>query len=122
MSESVTLKEFYNKVRNIEGFYSTLGFNGYYLPNEKSKCISGEYLWKVMNGHVFALKRSEMKEGFATKRLVKEELLELLEKVLQENGKLPTGLKNNQLPNKEWLINCIFTIDPNNSLFKVTSS
>ena len=38
------MEDFYNKMRNIQGFYDTLGYNGYYLPDFSSKCINGDYL------------------------------------------------------------------------------
>ena len=99
-------------ISNIDNFYVNLARRGYYLPKRKSKAISAEYLWGIFVEEIYCPKIEVIKQGFLPKYIPKINLLDTLKEILPE-GK-PHGLDTDHLPNDEWLINTIKTLDPNN--------
>ena len=101
-------------ISNIDNFYVNLARRGYYLPKRKSKAVSAEYLWGIFIEEIYCPKIQDIKQGFLPKYIPKVDLLDILKKAL--NGK-DHGLDPDHLPNDDWLINVIKTLEPNNPIF-----
>ncbi len=86
----------------------------YFLPKETSKAISEEYLLGVLRGQFYSLKNSEKRE-----LQLKEDLsagkLELIDEISQKISK-PLGFTFSTSPDRNWLLDVLNTIDPNNKL------
>ena len=96
-------------------FYNTCVQLGNYLPELERKCITNEYLRNVFEKNVFTIELDSLKFGFLFRYYSKVELLSILRNLTKDK---PIGMNENQLPNKDWLINCIKTLDANNEIFK----
>ena len=66
-------------IGNLPNFYFSLVKKGYYLPERKSKAITGEYLWKVYTNQVYCPLATEIKIGKCKEKVSKIALLEYLE-------------------------------------------
>lgn len=102
-------------IANKEALYGILAENKeLYLPSLESKAITSEYLFKLARKEVFSIKRSDIKIPYFTKKILKSDLFEALK------AKLPgkdLGFDQFSLPDKEWRLNVLYTIDPQNTIF-----
>lgn len=89
---------------------------GYYLPKESSKAIREAYLLGVLRGEFYSLKNNEKKE-----LMLKEDLSagksELIDELIQKVPK-SMGFSLETAPNRDWLLDVLNTLDPNNRLLK----
>ena len=104
-------------IGNIENFYYALTAEGYYLPKLKSPSITGDYLWKVLNDNVFRMKTSEIKFGVTFKNIQKNHIFEEIENLLIQKHLKPLGFYQEKLPDKDWLKNLLFTLNPQHHFF-----
>ena len=89
---------------------------GFYLPSlKKSKANTEEYLLLVAKGSVFTIKLDKVKIGKTNRTVFKSDLWAILKTL----SKIPLGFTENHLPDKEWFINVIYTLDPGNEIFKI---
>ena len=104
-------------IPNKASLYRILVNNlGFYLPEETSKAITEAYLLSVLRGEVFTLKLSEVKtipikNDFS---VTKTELIEEIKKKTQKN----LGFTLSTSPDRNWLIDVLNTLDPENKLLK----
>jgi hypothetical protein len=104
-----------NYLANKRAAYEFLSQDkGYYLPAYQTAAITEDYLKGILTDEFEHFIRNEIKICYWTKKVSKLELLAELAKVC----KLPLGITEKMLPNKEWLINCLFSRDPENKFFK----
>jgi len=62
--------------------------------------------------HIFTVKRAGITQHhFRYHKYCALELLEILNRMLKEKGKKPSGIDGNALPNVEWLMNAIIYLD-----------
>jgi len=101
-------------IGNLPNFYFSLQKKGYYLPERKSKAINGEYLWKVFTKQVYCPMSKDVKIGRCKEKKSKIALLEYLEEDLNPET---VGMDEEHLPEKSWLSNTLFTINPNHDAF-----
>jgi hypothetical protein len=68
---------------------------------------------------VFVIKKADIRQHRPTiQKLTSSELLVILEEHLRLTNQKPTGFSLNKLPDKAWLLDVIFTLDRDNSIFK----
>ena len=97
----------YDMIIEIPGPY------GYYLPEINSKAISENYLKSVVQKDVYILKLESMKTG---KLLRSATVLELIEEIGKLAGK-PLGFDIFTAPDKDWLVNVLYTLKPTHPFF-----
>jgi len=88
---------------------------GLYLPAYTSQAINEEYLIQVMKNEIKRFLRAEIKICYFTQSHSKRELLEELGKACNPHK---LGLTEKTMPDKEWLVNCLFHLKPDHSFFK----
>jgi len=86
---------------------------GFQLPAYGSKAITIPYLLGIANGEVFAIKKAAYKENHKKIHLTKVDLFVELGKGVQNLG---FGIEN--LPDKRWLKNTLYSVCPNHDFFK----
>ena len=102
-------------IKNTEHLYDILS-KAYYLPKLNCRCVTKEYLLEYIKKDIpiFTMKKEKVVHHYFRKSLKPcRELLEILEKLLISKKKPPTGISPDQPPNKEWLLNAILRVDPN---------
>ncbi len=109
------MRELNQRLGSLTDFYTRLSKEGYYLPNFKAGTITADYLFGVMTGKFYSIKRESIRVGFALKKCTKLDLYDyLLNEVKKE-----MGFSITQLPNREWMEAVIFTVCPTHKIFKV---
>ena len=90
--------------------------NGFYLPKLKSSMVTGEYMEKVREGVIWCPKYKDVRLRPCPDPPTKETLMNILAE-LTTKFKLDFGAKEYATPDKEWLLICISSKDPDNSIF-----
>ena len=101
------------KVKNKSQLYDILS-KIYYLPDLSSRAATKEYFLKYVykEPQIFMLKRKEITQHhFRYYKFNALELLEILNKMLKEKNLKPSGLDGSALPNIDWLMNAIVSLD-----------
>lgn len=110
-------------IPNIDALYSILqeGTFAFYLPKRNSRCVTQEYLLQLSNRTLFALENNLIVkyDNYRMLRIEKLQLFKELEKYITSNKKKPLGFTFKNMPNKRWLTDVLFTLDPDNRLFKL---
>ena len=102
-------------IPNLQAFYDILSENkGYFLPKFNSKCITEDYLLSVAKKEVWAIKKEGLKFGTLRKKAFTPELIDILQSKVDK----PLGFTQERIPNKEWLIHCLYSVDSQNEVFK----
>ena len=70
-------------VKSKEAFHLALADKGLYLPELKSKSVTGPYLWNVFLGKIWVPKRSQIQIAFIPGFVSKETLFEAIEERLE---------------------------------------
>ena len=94
--------------------YDKLIIRGDYLPDKKSPCITKDYLQNVLYSLVFRIKRKEIKQGYMFKKVSKIQLIEILGDLTIKE----LGFGEFNPPDKNWLVNTIYTPKENHDIFK----
>ena len=106
-------------VPNLQSFYDILSeIKGFYLPKFDSKCITEEYLLSVAKKQVFTISKDKIKFGSLKTKKFRTDLMEILQGLTQ----LPLGFTEEHYPNKRWLINCIYSLNPLHKIFQTPYS
>ena len=112
---TMTLSELNELFPSKASIYNTLIEIGYSLPCQDKSKMTSEYLFKVFNNIVFTIRRKEMKFGFSFRKTSKAELIQILDN-LTPNCQL--GFDELHPPDRDWLINCIYTLKPDHNIFE----
>ena len=83
------------------------------LPAYSSKAITIAYLMSVANGNVFSIKKSAYREWKAKTYLSKIDYFAELSKISNN-----IGFDLDSLPDKKWLKNVFFSLNPDHDFFK----
>ena len=108
------LKEINNMFGRMDNFYYSVLQLGYYLPKLGSSTVTSDYLLGVVKGNYFCPKNSEICLGGAStvKMRSKVQLYELLLPILEKKTTLELGFDLSKLPNKQFLLDLIYLINP----------
>ena len=106
---------------NIDALYliSQEGTYGFYLPKRNSRCITIEYLLQLSNREVFSIEQSKAIK-YDNYKILKIEKIQLYKELMKQITKISEkklGFTYKNLPNKKWLVDVLFTINPDNTLF-----
>ena len=103
-------------IKNKSSFYDILSQQmGYFLPDQKSRCVTDSYLLNVATKKILIIKRDEMKMPPPLKmHLSINELIEILSSKCQGNE---LGFDTLTPPNKDWLISMLFHLAPQHEMF-----
>jgi hypothetical protein len=71
----------------------------------------------MLSGQVFQLQNSTIIEPRISKPATIPQLIDILNAIIHKKGLKPLGCDYLNAPNKEWLINCIYTLDHMNEIF-----
>ena len=114
--EDIPISTLNKMIGNVMNFYYALTDKGWYLPPYNRGAITFQYLWGVFNGKSFRIPRSEIKRAFTYKKLTKIEIFQEL------NLKIPNlGFSSEKLPEKQWMLDVLNTIDSKNRIFSKES-
>jgi len=111
-TEISTINKFYS---NKHDLYEEIAQRGYYLPSFASSAITVDYLCSVITHKVFRIERSSVKLGYMINKRSISELVGVL-RTVTANSK-PLGFDEYNFPDEEWLLNTIFTLAPDHSIF-----
>ncbi|KAL4465341.1 hypothetical protein ABPG72_016270 [Tetrahymena utriculariae] len=117
--DETSIKQLNRLFGSIENFYYSVVQLGYYLPEVTESTVTSDYLVKVVKKVYWCPKISEIKPGGAKsiKKYTKIKVFEVLTKVLEDNQIDDIGLRISRLPSKEYMLNLIWVLDNNNSIF-----
>lgn len=100
-----------------EAVYKLLEREGYdyILPSLNSTGVTVQYLLDLASEKIYGLKKENFKKApeLKDKSLTVEDLLKLLSKIVKKD----LGFDFHRLPNKEWVLNCIYSENPKNDIF-----
>jgi hypothetical protein len=112
-------------IGNKQNLHRLVSDEGWYLPKKDSRCCTSKlfnlyrYLFDVMGGWVFRIQQSQVKFCLnEKKRWSKIDIVAFIETRLLNNITLGFTIEN--LPNRDWLINVLFTLDSNHEVFTGT--
>jgi hypothetical protein len=91
--------------------------NGWFLPKYKSTIITEQYLQSVIFGRVYCPKYSEIRLVPCPRGPDKNTLLRDFRKITSSQ-KLSTGIDENHVPDKFWLLSVLGTHDPSLPYFQ----
>jgi len=111
--EEISLSSLNKLLGNVQNFYLALVDQGWSLPKFNRNSITFQYLWSVFMGECFRIKRVEVKKVVLFKKVSKKYIFEQINLTIKN-----FGFPNEKIPEKEWLIDILFTIDQNNEIFK----
>lgn len=115
--EEISLSSLNKLLGSVQNFYMALLDQGWSLPKFNRNSITFHYLWSVFMGECFRIKRSEVKKGILFKKVSKKYLFEQITLIVEN-----FGFSNEKIPDKEWLIDILFTLEPNNEIFTKTKA
>ena len=110
--EEISLSTLNKLLGSVHNFYLALVDQGWSLPKFSRNSITFQYLWNVFMGDCFRIKRENVKKGVTFKRISKKELFFRINLLIKN-----FGFTNEKIPEKDWLIDILYTIDPNNEVF-----
>jgi len=106
-------------IPNLQAFYDILSeTKRYFLPNFNSKCITEDYLLSIAKEEIFTIKKDNLKFGTLRKKVFIPELIGLLEAKVDK----PLGFTEDRVPDKEWLVHVLYSVDSQNAVFKAPTS
>ncbi len=114
----ITYQEIKKSVKNKQQMYGILA-KEYYLPDFNSKAISNDYMLQYTYAQIpiFVMKKKfVIHHHFPYRKFTVAELLEKLEELLKSRQYPPTGLDIISLPDREWVLNAILHVDPQDTL------
>jgi len=120
ISESnITLQQLKERLPTIRDMHEFLENDGWYLPpferkGARLKCWSEKYLWNLIEGKSFKIKRSEIK--LPTTNTEKVTKLVLAMEIEKFCGSTKLNIPE-ELPPKEWLKNVLYTLNAENPVF-----
>jgi hypothetical protein len=99
-----------------QNLYRLVAEEGWYLSRLQSRCCTSRYLFDIMNGSVFRMKTSDVKPCLVERiRLSKIDIIAHIVSKLIKDCKLGFGPEN--LPDRDWLLNVLHTLEPSNDIF-----
>jgi hypothetical protein len=110
--EEISLSSLNLLLGNVKNFYFALLDKGWALPAFTKNAITFQYLWDIFTQKSFRIQRSELKKGVLFRKVSKKYLFEELNRVIQN-----LGFTSEKLPDKEWMVDLLFTVDPKNNIF-----
>lgn len=85
------------------------------LPNANDKGVTTAYLMKVVRGEVFTISKEKYKKFRGDIQNVTK--AELNNWITEECG-MSTGFELDLLPSKKWLLNCLYSLNPEHIIFQ----
>jgi hypothetical protein len=116
--EMISISELNELLGNVANFYYQVTQHGFYLPEETKKTITVEYLYGVITQKYFSMKREEVKHSQTYKYVSKIDAYFELKRCATKE----LGFEINTLPNKLWMMDCLFTLQPGHSFFQPPQS
>jgi len=99
------------RISSVKELWELMVRNDHYMPALKSKYCTMKTLLHVKEGKLFGMKHSAMKFKKIAQEPSKKVLLDkLIHYVGLCGGNLGVSEKKNNVPDKEWMINVIYTL------------
>ena len=113
----ITAREASLYVRNLDDLYKALVLNWFFLPKRKSTCVNTEYLVGVMQKKYWVPKYPQLQLRPCVNQPVKDLCVAYLEQEAAQQA-IDLGFKDSKhAPDKEWIIICLSTLNPNHQMF-----
>jgi hypothetical protein len=111
--ERMKISQLNELLGNVENFYYQVVQHGFFLPDPKKKTVTVDYLYGVIMGNYFGIQKTDIRVGHIFKYVSKVDLyFELKNTTAKE-----LGFDLNSLPNKSWILDVLFTLNPNHPFF-----
>jgi len=94
-----------------------VGYRNLYLPRFTSLAISEPYVDAVYRNEVFFIRKDHVKRPNYVKKCVSAELMKSVNDEITKQKLLPLGIDETCPPNKEWLIDILYTLNPDCEFF-----
>ena len=99
------------RISSVKELWELMVRNDHYMPELNSKYCTMKTLLHVKEGKLFGMKHSAMKFKKIAQEPSKKVLLDkLIHYVGLRGGNLGVSEKKNNVPDKEWMINVIYTL------------
>ena len=105
-------------VKNMADLYNLAVRNGFYLPKQTSSSVNEIMLYLVLQGHYWCPKFADIKLKPCVRAPVKDILLEKVKKLAIEKGLNIAWIDSAHVPDKDWLIAVISSLNPDDEIFK----
>lgn len=109
--QSLPISTLNRMIGNVKNFYYALLDKGWYLPQYNKGALSFSYLWNVFNGKCFRIQRDKVKKSVLFKKVTKIQVFEQLNFKVKD-----LGFTSEKLPDKQWMLDILYTVDPDNIL------
>lgn len=117
MSQTLTVKQFSQKVACKADLYEAVLRNGYHLPRPKSALATEAYLVGVMDQTFWCPRKDTIRLSACPRPPAKAVLMEKFLKLMKAKGYNP-GVVDGRQPDKEWLLAVLATLSPEDEIFK----
>ena len=114
----MTSSSFTDFVKNMADLYNLAVRNGFYLPKQSSSAVNEMMLYQVLQGHFWCQKFVDIKLKPCVWAPVKDVLLEKVKKLAIEKGLNVAWIDSAHVPDKDWLIAVISSLNPDDEIFK----
>jgi hypothetical protein len=106
--------------KNLRYAWNCLCKRGYYLPDFKSKCITGAYLFGVVTGAVFSFKRDDAFRAWVAEPPMKKDLLEEIARAFGEQnlGKKILGFNEESYPDDQYMLDLLLRLKSDHPWFE----
>lgn len=99
---------------DAKDIYRILTFRGYYLPKFKAKIITKRFLCDIMSGKTWCPLSKDIR---LFPEVISSGRAEIIAGIMAEQPR--ARLYYYQQPDKQWLINILFTLNPDHKIFQV---
>jgi hypothetical protein len=105
---------------NKSNLYRLVSHDDWFLPKEKARSITTNYLFQVMQGSVFRI-RTEHVKHYITER-VRWSKIDLLSYIQSKHLRDSSfGFGADRLPDRYWLLSILHTFEPSHEVFNGVS-
>jgi hypothetical protein len=92
--------------------------NGYFLPKRSSSAINELMLFNVLQGNYWCPKYKDVRILPCVKPPLKEVLMSKIDAICRQKNFNIAWIDSQHMPNKEWMISVISTLNPEDEIFK----
>jgi len=117
-SKKMSSKAFSEYVMGIDDLYDMTLRNGFFLPKKTSTAVNEVMLYNVLQGNYWCLKYKDLKLQPCVKPPVKETLVQKIQTLCKKNNLNIAWIDDKHLPNKEWMVSVVSTLNPDDEIFK----
>ena len=117
-SKKMSSSAFSLYLMSIDDLYEMAQRNGYFLPKRSSSAINELMLFNVLQGNYWCPKYKDVRMLPSVKPPLKEVLMSKIDTICRQKNFNIAWIDSQHMPNKEWMISVISTLNPEDEIFK----